>query len=115
MIIIDMNQISLASLMMHLNMTKTKEPDENMVRQKIEESFQLGKQQAQQSIFGDGKPKEVVQRTKFNGSGQVDRKITTVVTQPTTQQQQHTTSPFMTITDQSQSRKRSRPSIQWIE
>ena len=30
MIILDMNQISLASLMMHLNMTKTKEPDENM-------------------------------------------------------------------------------------
>ena len=28
MIIIDMNQISLASLMMHLNMTKKKEPDE---------------------------------------------------------------------------------------
>ena len=84
------------------------------VRQKIEESFQLGKQQAQQSIFGDGKPKEVVQRTKFNGSGQVDRKITTVVTQPTTQQQ-HSQSPFMTITDQSQSRKRSRPSIQWVE
>ena len=84
------------------------------VRQKIEESFQLGKQQAQQSIFGGDKPKEVVQRTKFSANGQVDRKITTVVTQPA-QHTQHSQSPFMTITDQSQSRKRSRPSIQWID
>ena len=41
MIIIDMNQISLASLMMHLNMTKTKEPDENMVRHMILNSVRM--------------------------------------------------------------------------
>ena len=41
MIIIDMNQISLASLMMHLNMTKTKEPDENMVRHMILNSIRM--------------------------------------------------------------------------
>jgi len=41
MIIIDMNQISLASLMMHLNMTKSKEPDENMVRHMILNSVRM--------------------------------------------------------------------------
>ena len=41
MIIIDMNQISLASLMMHLNMTKSKEPDENMVRHMILNSIRM--------------------------------------------------------------------------
>ena len=41
MIIIDMNQISLASLMMHLNMTKTNEPDENMVRHMILNSIRM--------------------------------------------------------------------------
>ena len=30
MILIDMNQISLASVMMHLNMNKTTKPDENI-------------------------------------------------------------------------------------
>ena len=41
MIIIDMNQISLASLMMHLHMTKSKEPDENMVRHMILNSVRM--------------------------------------------------------------------------
>ena len=36
-----MNQISLSSLMMHLNMTKTKEPDENMVRHMILNSVRM--------------------------------------------------------------------------
>ena len=41
MIIIDMNQISLASLMMHLNMTKQKTVDEGMVRHMIHNSIRL--------------------------------------------------------------------------
>ena len=41
MIIIDMNQISLASLMMHLNMTKAKKPDESMVRHMILNSVRM--------------------------------------------------------------------------
>ena len=41
MILIDMNQISLASLMMHLNMTKSKKPDENMVRHMILNSIRM--------------------------------------------------------------------------
>ena len=41
MIIIDMNQISLASLMMHLNMTKQKTVDEDMVRHMILNSIRL--------------------------------------------------------------------------
>ena len=41
MIIMDMNQISLASLMMHLNMTKAKEPDENLVRHMILNSIRM--------------------------------------------------------------------------
>jgi 5'-3' exonuclease len=36
-----MNQISLASLMMHLNMTKAKKPDENMVRHMILNSVRM--------------------------------------------------------------------------
>jgi len=40
-IIIDMNQISLASLMMHLNMTKAKLPDESMVRHMILNSVRM--------------------------------------------------------------------------
>jgi 5'-3' exonuclease len=45
MIIIDMNQITLASLMMHLNMTKSKEPDENMVRHMILNSVRMYRSQ----------------------------------------------------------------------
>ena len=41
MIIIDMNQITVASLMMHLNMTKSKEPDENIVRHMILNSVRM--------------------------------------------------------------------------
>ncbi len=41
MIIIDMNQISLASLMMHLNMTKEKTVDEGRVRHMILNSIRL--------------------------------------------------------------------------
>ena len=41
MIIIDMNQISLASLMMNLNMNKSKEVDENMVRHMILNSIRM--------------------------------------------------------------------------
>jgi len=40
-IIIDMNQITLASLMMHLHMTKSKEPDESMVRHMILNSVRM--------------------------------------------------------------------------
>ena len=36
-----MNQISLASLMMHLNMTKANEPDENLVRHMILNSIRM--------------------------------------------------------------------------
>jgi len=45
MILIDMNQISLASLMMHLNMTKSKEPDESMVRHMILNSVRMYRSQ----------------------------------------------------------------------
>ena len=41
MIIIDMYQITVASLMMHLNMTKSKEPDENIVRHMILNSVRM--------------------------------------------------------------------------
>ena len=41
MILIDMNQISLASVMMHLNMNKTTKPDENMVRHMILNSMRM--------------------------------------------------------------------------
>lgn len=45
MIILDMNQISLASLMMHLNMQKTTQPDEGMVRHMILNSIRLHRTQ----------------------------------------------------------------------
>jgi len=45
MIIIDMNQISLASLMMDLNMRKSNEVDEGMVRHMILNSIRLYRQQ----------------------------------------------------------------------
>ena len=41
MILIDMNQISLASVMMHLNMNKATKPDENMVRHMILNSMRM--------------------------------------------------------------------------
>mgnify|MGYP001390178548 CR=1 FL=1 len=41
MILVDMNQISLASVMMHLNMNKTTKPDENMVRHMILNSLRM--------------------------------------------------------------------------
>ena len=41
MILVDMNQISLASMMMHLNMNKTKEIDGNMVRHMILNSLRM--------------------------------------------------------------------------
>ena len=41
MILVDMNQISLASMMMHLHMSKSKEPDGNMVRHMILNSLRL--------------------------------------------------------------------------
>ena len=41
MILIDMNQISVASAMMHLNMEKTSKPDENMVRHMILNSIRM--------------------------------------------------------------------------
>ena len=41
MILVDMNQISLASVMMHLHMTKNTEPDDNMVRHMILNSFSM--------------------------------------------------------------------------
>ena len=41
MILVDMNQISLASMMMHLHMSKSKEPDDNMVRQMILNSLRM--------------------------------------------------------------------------
>ena len=41
MILVDMNQISLASMMMHLNMNKTTKPDGNMVRHMILNSLRM--------------------------------------------------------------------------
>jgi len=41
MILVDMNQISLASMMMHLRMNKSKEIDENMVRHMILNSLRM--------------------------------------------------------------------------
>jgi len=41
MILVDMNQISLASVMMHLNMNKTVKPDEKMVRHMILNSLRM--------------------------------------------------------------------------
>ena len=45
MIIIDMNQISLASLMMDLNMRKSNEVDEGMVRHMILNSIRMYRQE----------------------------------------------------------------------
>ena len=44
MILVDMNQISLASVMMHLNMTKVDKVDENMVRHMILNSLRMYRQ-----------------------------------------------------------------------
>ena len=41
MILVDMNQISFASMMMHLHMQKTKVPDDNMVRHMILNSLRM--------------------------------------------------------------------------
>ena len=41
MILVDMNQISLASMMMHLHMSKSKEPDDNIVRHMILNSLRM--------------------------------------------------------------------------
>ena len=41
MILVDMNQISLASMMMHLHMRRTEEPDGNMVRHMILNSLRM--------------------------------------------------------------------------
>ena len=41
MILVDMNQISVASMMMHLHMSKSKEIDENMVRHMILNSLRM--------------------------------------------------------------------------
>ena len=41
MILVDMSQISLASMMMHLNMNKATKPDENMVRHMILNSLRM--------------------------------------------------------------------------
>ena len=41
MILVDMNQISLASMMMHLHMSKTKEPEDSMVRHMILNSLRM--------------------------------------------------------------------------
>ena len=41
MILVDMNQISVASVMMHLHMSKNKIPDDNMVRHMILNSLRM--------------------------------------------------------------------------
>ena len=41
MILVDMNQISVASVMMHLNMTKAIKPDGGMVRHMILNSMRM--------------------------------------------------------------------------
>ena len=41
MILVDMNQISVASVMMHLHMTKQTAPDEDMVRHMILNSLRM--------------------------------------------------------------------------
>jgi|TARA_B100001093_G_scaffold502443_1_gene555459 hypothetical protein len=45
MIILDMNQIALASLMMHLNMEKSTKPDEGIVRHMILNSIRMHRQE----------------------------------------------------------------------
>ena len=41
MILVDMNQIALANVMMHLNMTKNKKPEGSMVRHMILNSLRM--------------------------------------------------------------------------
>ena len=41
MILVDMNQISVASVMMHLHLSKSKEIDENVVRHMILNSLRM--------------------------------------------------------------------------
>ena len=45
MIILDRNQIALASLMMHLNMEKSTKPDEGIVRHMILNSIRMHRQE----------------------------------------------------------------------
>ena len=52
MILVDMSQISLASMMMHLNMNKTTKPDENMVRHMILNSLRMYRSRFKQE-FGE--------------------------------------------------------------
>ena len=60
MILVDMNQISVASVMMHLNMEKTTEPDGNMVRHMILNSLRMYRTRFQETygelvLFYDSK------------------------------------------------------------
>ena len=52
MILVDMSQISLASMMMHLNMNKTTKPDESMVRHMILNSLRMYRSRFKQE-FGE--------------------------------------------------------------
>ena len=52
MILVDMSQISLASMMMHLNMNKTTKPDESMVRHMILNSLRMYRSKFKQE-FGE--------------------------------------------------------------
>ena len=52
MILVDVSQISLASMMMHLNMNKTTKPDENMVRHMILNSLRMYRSRFKQE-FGE--------------------------------------------------------------
>jgi 5'-3' exonuclease len=52
MILVDMSQISLASMMMHLNMNKTTKPDEAMVRHMILNSLRMYRSRFKQE-FGE--------------------------------------------------------------
>ena len=53
MIIIDMNQISLASLMMYLNMNKTKEVDESIIEPLEENSIKTSQDNLENSSDED--------------------------------------------------------------
>ena len=50
MILVDMSQISLASMMMHLNMNKTTKPDEAMVRHMILNSLRMYRSKFKQEL-----------------------------------------------------------------
>ena len=52
MILVDMSQISLANMMMHLNMSKTTKPDESMVRHMILNSLRMYRSKFKQE-FGE--------------------------------------------------------------